>query len=313
VITSPFIALWAGGSWRSVGGGTDGIVYAVATSGKDVYVGGVFDMAGGSAATRVARWNGSAWSPLGAGIATENGYEIVYSLRTIGSDLYVGGTFEQAGSTAAFNIALWDGFTWNPLGSGIGGNGGFEVVRAMTSDSLVLYVGGSFLTAGAFSSAGIAGWQISTIIHLRTGWNLVSLPRAVQDSAVGALFAQAEPGSSYRYDGISYSQAGFLSRGRGYWLLCTSPSTASIPGQSLDSATVTIDSLPGQTFQWVLIGSTSSATLPDHIISDPADRVQAGTLYAYDGAAYTAPAAILPGKGYWVLSRGACKLTIRGQ
>lgn len=312
-ITSSFIALWDGASWQGVGGGTDGTVFAVAVAGTSVYVGGLFDLAGGSGASRVARWDGSTWSPLGSGIVTQTGFEVVRSVRAIGSDLYVGGTFGQAGTAAANNIAAWDGSTWNSLGSGVGGNGGFEVVNAIISDSFLLYLGGSFFTAGAFPSAGIAGWQLSTVAHFGTGWNLVSLPRVVQDSTLGRIFPQAEIGSLYSYDGTSYSQAAALTRGRGYWLLYTSASSALVPGQSLDSITVTIDSISGQTFQWVLIGSTSVRTLPDHIVSNPAGRIQPGTLYAYDGAAYSPPAAIIPGRGYWVLVRGACKVTVRGQ
>ena len=43
-------------------------VYALAVSGTDLYAGGCFTTAGGSAANYIAKWNGSAWSALGSGM-----------------------------------------------------------------------------------------------------------------------------------------------------------------------------------------------------------------------------------------------------
>lgn len=42
-------------------------------TGPVVYVGGGFTAAGGVKASRVARWDGRAWSTLGSGIAAANG------------------------------------------------------------------------------------------------------------------------------------------------------------------------------------------------------------------------------------------------
>ena len=43
-------------------------MYALAVSGSDLYAGGYFTTAGGSAANYIAKWNGSSWSALGSGM-----------------------------------------------------------------------------------------------------------------------------------------------------------------------------------------------------------------------------------------------------
>ena len=67
-------------------------VYALAVSGSDLYAGGAFTTAGGSAAKNIAKWNGSSWSALGSGMNSA-----VSALAVSGSDLYAGGNFTTAG------------------------------------------------------------------------------------------------------------------------------------------------------------------------------------------------------------------------
>ena len=65
----------------------------------------------GSVATRVARWDGSAWQALGAGIQGAQ----VSCLASYGGKLYVGGSFTTAGIGAAENLAVWDGGVWTAI------------------------------------------------------------------------------------------------------------------------------------------------------------------------------------------------------
>ena len=65
-------------------------------SGSDLYVGGSFPTAGGSAATNIAKWDGSSWSALGSGMN-----QSVSALAVSGSDLYAGGDFTTAGGEAS--------------------------------------------------------------------------------------------------------------------------------------------------------------------------------------------------------------------
>ena len=82
-----------------------------------MYVGGDFLTAGGIAAQRIARWDGTSWSALGA----LNGPVSALSVFDdgLGPALYAGGDFTTAGGLAANRIARWDGGTsWSALGSG---------------------------------------------------------------------------------------------------------------------------------------------------------------------------------------------------
>ncbi len=55
--------------WVSLGSGMNNRVDALAVSGSSLYAGGYFNTAGAVAANLIAKWDGSAWSPLGSGIS----------------------------------------------------------------------------------------------------------------------------------------------------------------------------------------------------------------------------------------------------
>jgi len=83
----------------------------------NVYVGGAFGNAGGVSVNNIAKWDGSSWSALGAGVNNS-----VYAMAVSGTNLYVGGAFTTAGSIAASRIAVWDGSNWSALGTGLNGS-----------------------------------------------------------------------------------------------------------------------------------------------------------------------------------------------
>src|SRR5437764_12001412 len=98
----------------------NGSVAALAVSGNNLYAGGYFTTAGGSAANGIAKWDGNSWSALGSGMGNTGVVASVLSLAVSGNDLYAGGGFTTAGGIAATNIAKWDGTSWSALGSGMG-------------------------------------------------------------------------------------------------------------------------------------------------------------------------------------------------
>ncbi len=114
---------------------------------------------GGVAAAYVARWDGSAWHALGAGV---NGN--VVALATDGNgNLYAGGTFTQAGGAPARHVARWDGASWSTLsditGSGDGVNGNVSAIAVGNSR---VYVGGAFTEAGQQAATSVASWNWTT-------------------------------------------------------------------------------------------------------------------------------------------------------
>ncbi|MGO8696666.1 MAG: beta strand repeat-containing protein [Limisphaerales bacterium] len=169
------IAQWNGSGWAALGSGVSGLgqdgngpyVSALKVSGSTLYVGGDFSAAGGSAANNIAQWNGSSWSPLGAGISGmgDDGFgPYVSALEASGGTLYVGGDFSAAGGGAANNIAQWNGSSWAPLGTGLSGvdqdgNGNGPYVSALAAAGSTLYAGGSFSTAGGVAANDIAQWN----------------------------------------------------------------------------------------------------------------------------------------------------------
>ncbi|HEX6813495.1 MAG TPA: hypothetical protein VF384_17885 [Planctomycetota bacterium] len=121
-VASRGLGVWNGTSWSATFSGSGGlggadapVVAQALLPNGDLVVGGAFLNIGGIAANRIARWNGSAWSPLGSGISS-----FVNSLVGLSNgDLIAGGSFNTAGGVPAIGIARWNGSSWSPLGSGI--------------------------------------------------------------------------------------------------------------------------------------------------------------------------------------------------
>ncbi|MBI4670852.1 MAG: hypothetical protein HY741_04180 [Chloroflexi bacterium] len=175
--------LLLGDTWQPLGFGVDDTVYAVVANGSEVYVGGDFTQlcgeatctSGNVAANAIAKWNGSAWSPLGNGV---NGS--VYAIVASGSTLYIGGDFTQicgdasctSGNTNANYLAQWNGSAWQPVGNGVN-----NTVQALAWNGSELYVGGWFTqvcgsaacTSGNVTANAIARWNGSAWSTLGNG------------------------------------------------------------------------------------------------------------------------------------------------
>jgi hypothetical protein len=128
-------------------------------SGPALYAGGDFTQAGGVAANRIAKWNGSSWSPLGSGMNTGVSALFVFDGGG-GPALFAGGGFTTAGGTAANGVAEWNGASWSAVGGGTS-NGSVDALASFDdSAGVALYAGGSFDVSAAGDSY-LAKWGCS--------------------------------------------------------------------------------------------------------------------------------------------------------
>ena len=177
--------------WVSMGGmpGANGIVFAMVKNKNTgvVYAGGSFTVIGPTCATNIAKWDGSKWSPVGNGIAT-NGTVRALALDSSGN-LYAGGLFTDM-SIGATNIAKWNGSAWSALGTGLAG----QVLSVVADGSGNVYAGGVF-TNKDINATNIARWQGGVWQPMGGGMN----------KNVSAL---ALDGSGNVYAGGTFTQAG---------------------------------------------------------------------------------------------------------
>ncbi len=197
------VAKWNGTAWSSLGtgpaNGVNGSVTALAIAGNgNVYAGGYFAQAGGVAASRVAKWNGTAWSPLGTGINGASSF--IRALAIAGNgDVYVGGYFTQAGGSAANNVARWDGTAWRSLGTGAAnGLNGTAFALAIASSGEV-YVGGGFIEVGGTPANYLARWNGSAWSTVGTG---------ASNGTNGTVYALTIAGNGDLYVGGAFPRVG---------------------------------------------------------------------------------------------------------
>ena len=88
---------------------------------------------------------------MGSGIDNSQG-TFVYN-----GELIASGNFTEAGGVPANGIASWDGTSWAPLGSGLGGGDGANGMIVEDGD---LIVGGEFNTAGGMEADKLARWGV---------------------------------------------------------------------------------------------------------------------------------------------------------
>lgn len=138
---------------RQSGGGATG-VSTIEIDGGSVIVGGTFTSIGGANAVSIARWNGSAWEPLGTGLAG-----FVRDVVVTNGVVYAAGRFLRGDSV---NIcARFDGTKWTTLGEP-------AIASAATlkyeGHALAVYngrvvMGGSFARIGDVTVNNIAMWD----------------------------------------------------------------------------------------------------------------------------------------------------------
>ncbi|MBA3649873.1 MAG: T9SS type A sorting domain-containing protein [Chitinophagales bacterium] len=155
------IAAWNGKHWFALGKGiarsTDRPgVSALQTYQSQLYVGGGFDSAGGIFAFDVARWNGSAWDSVGAGL---NGDVLTFLVKD--SFLYTGGNFNKYKTRIGYRVASWNGNKWHDLK--LSSTGSVSDIEIFNND---IIAGGDFntLLSGDFVS-NVTEYTVTTNVN----------------------------------------------------------------------------------------------------------------------------------------------------
>ena len=215
------IAKWSGSAWSRLHSGVASAygwdrapVLSLAIfddgAGPALYAGGDFDLAGGIAASNVAKWSGSGWSPLGLGVD-----QVVYALVVFdagsGPALYAGGAFSNAGGTPASGLAKWDGSGWSRL----------PAVPAGTCSSLCVFDDGtgealyaSVVLPWPATSSEVGKWDGSQWTPMGAGVTQYVWDMAVYDDGGGAalygagLLDVVGPHGLAKWDGAAWSILG---------------------------------------------------------------------------------------------------------
>ncbi len=229
-VTVNRIAKWNGSTWSALSGpsgvgvSTSGVVNTLTVfddgSGPTLYAGGTFPTAGGVTVNRIAKWDGSTWSPLvhatGVGIVASECNALAVFDDGSGPALYIG---------TSGGVVRWDGNSMSvpvsPNGLGVSGT-----VRALTvfddGSGPALYAGGSFTNAGGVAVNRIAKWNGTTWFPL-SGPSGAGISGA-SSSSVHALTTHDDGSGPALYAAGSFDTAGgIVSKNIAKWQGCTPP------------------------------------------------------------------------------------------
>ncbi|HWY99145.1 MAG TPA: T9SS type A sorting domain-containing protein, partial [Bacteroidia bacterium] len=125
---------------------------------NNLYVGGVFDSAGGQPAKNIAKWNGTTWSAIGSITSKIDPYRYQYNVYTMAvykAGLYVGGQFDTVNNKPINAIAMWNDTIWSTVGSGSSDT----AVLALTVYNNELYAGGFIAYGTSYTHPSIDKWN----------------------------------------------------------------------------------------------------------------------------------------------------------
>jgi len=258
------IAVYSGGTWHAVGGGTDAPVETLAINGGYVYAGGGFSTAGGaSTGAPVARWKlGTAftskagWSALGPLFGGGD----VTSIAFDGQEVFLGGDIfdcvvnspcdngtstgtvpcETASGYDINGLIMWDtqdpGTWFYPFGCGVTVGSGATAnpgdVNSLLLVGKTLYIGGFFDHAGITGASpnqvaamNIAGLNLTVLDQTKTKWS--KLGTGVGNDNNGDQVASLTTAGNVLYAGGAFSTAGGVAAtGVAQWNLTTPAWTA---------------------------------------------------------------------------------------
>ncbi len=156
-LNGEYVAKWDGASWTDLGdiAPNDGEIFSIcADDNGNIYAAGEFTNANNK--FFVAKYNGTAWSELGAG---GNELNADARIRTIAADaqgnIYAAGDFNNANNKKY--VAKWNGAAWSELGT-LNAAANIKTLAAGTNGNI--YAGGDFYNASL--QVIVAKWNGST-------------------------------------------------------------------------------------------------------------------------------------------------------
>lgn len=185
----PVLREWTTGSWTNLAQSTGSIRAIVELPNGDIVVGGHFAEIGGTAATNVARFNGTTWSPVGVdGLG-----ETVTALTTMpnGDPIAISGK----------SVVRWTGTAWIRLGPSF----------AAPPNALIVGADGAPVVAGDFIGSDVLRWTGVDWQRLGTGpagpvQSLLVLGDG--DIVAGPVVAAGSTRTLERWNGVSWSPLG---------------------------------------------------------------------------------------------------------
>ena len=226
------VAAFDGTAWHPVGGGITEPRFGPTATGYDaevgpdgrLYVGGDFARAGGVEVAGFAAWDGTAWDPLGAGVAQFISPPFLPLIRNVtfapDGTLYVGVTTytsEVLSDPGPALVLKWDGVSWSQVG---------DIDRLGSVLDLLLGSDGTLYAAGQFFDGDLTeptGDQYGVLAYDGVDWERIDAdlvadlgPIAVYSMTElpdGRILASvvADPAPTtpmYAWDGTSWSPFG---------------------------------------------------------------------------------------------------------
>ncbi len=201
----PQITSWSGASWSNFAYvNSPDKIWCVTVYQNDIYVCGNFSFIGTVGASNIAKYNGTSWSAVGAGLSGT-----VTGMAVYNNELYA---FGYQGDSIFNNMpmARWNGTTWSSLP---GNNYFYGYVNDATVFQNELYVVGSFYSMGGVSVSNIARFNGTSWSSVGSGTNYITntLLANANELYAGGYFTAAGGISASciaKWDGSNWSSLG---------------------------------------------------------------------------------------------------------
>jgi hypothetical protein len=164
------LAMWDGSTWHAVVhdfqvifGVEDLVIFDDGQGGGAMlYACGWFIEVDGVTVNRIARWDGTAWWPVGAGFTVPgstttsmNALAVFDDGRGAGARLYIGGAISHSDGQLVGFVSRWNGMAWEPTASTYPTDDVFALHVFDDGSGPALYAGGRFGFIGGFGTPSV--------------------------------------------------------------------------------------------------------------------------------------------------------------